>query len=156
MHVHRKRNAQSLYDVHYGPNMTPMVDVVMVILIFFMAGTVILGPEWFLRSSLPVVGEGDPNAPQPQRARLRLAGDVENGVTVAISIDDGAEMAPMSLGLAEDYLARLAGDQPAAGLVVLVQPEKTVAYDAVVRLHETCARLGIERVGIVPGTPPTR
>src|SRR5215813_7077601 len=52
----RRRNAQALYDQHYGPNMTPMVDVVMVILIFFMASTAFLGPEWFLKTHLPRAG----------------------------------------------------------------------------------------------------
>jgi len=37
----------------FGPNMTPMVDVVLVILIFFMASTAFIGPEWFLRAALP-------------------------------------------------------------------------------------------------------
>src|SRR6056297_968705 len=37
----------------FGPNMTPMVDVVLVILIFFMAATTIAGQEWFLRTDLP-------------------------------------------------------------------------------------------------------
>ena len=37
----------------FGPNMTPMVDVVLVILIFFMAATTIVGQEWFLKADLP-------------------------------------------------------------------------------------------------------
>ena len=37
----------------FGPNMTPMVDVVLVILIFFMAATTIVGQEWFLSADLP-------------------------------------------------------------------------------------------------------
>ena len=36
--------------VNVGPNMTPMVDVVMCILIFFMLGTSLASPELFLKS----------------------------------------------------------------------------------------------------------
>ena len=41
---------------HVGPNMTPMVDVVMVILIFFMTWMSFVGAEWFLRTALPKQG----------------------------------------------------------------------------------------------------
>ncbi|MFZ4431104.1 MAG: biopolymer transporter ExbD [Phycisphaerales bacterium] len=54
-HGFRNRSARATHESHYGPNMTPMVDVVMVILIFFMASAAILGPEWFIKSNLPVM-----------------------------------------------------------------------------------------------------
>ena len=40
---------------HVGPNMTPMVDVVMCILIFFMLGATFLSPEMFLTSNMPAI-----------------------------------------------------------------------------------------------------
>lgn len=43
----------------FGPNMTPMVDVVLVILIFFMAAATIAGHEWFLRTDLPEAQDPD-------------------------------------------------------------------------------------------------
>ncbi|MEZ6319152.1 MAG: biopolymer transporter ExbD [Phycisphaerales bacterium] len=49
----RERGALAVHELHFGPNMTPMVDVVMVILIFFMASTALLGPEWFIRAHVP-------------------------------------------------------------------------------------------------------
>ncbi len=54
MSAHFKR--RSVLDRAPGsgvPNMTPMVDVTLVILIFFMASATIAGPEWFLRAELP-------------------------------------------------------------------------------------------------------
>ena len=46
--------------VHYdsGPNMTPLVDVVMVILIFLMLAGSFVGAEHFLASSLPATDSG--------------------------------------------------------------------------------------------------
>ncbi|MCP2732564.1 biopolymer transporter ExbD, partial [Limnofasciculus baicalensis] len=58
-HPSRKRNALAQHDLHYGPNMTPMVDVVMVILVFFMASAVFLGPEWYLKTAIPEVRKGE-------------------------------------------------------------------------------------------------
>lgn len=51
----RKLNRRSVFDKanqRSGPMMTPMVDVVLVILIFFMASTTIAGYEWFLEAGL--------------------------------------------------------------------------------------------------------
>src|SRR5829696_7306059 len=46
--------------VHYdsGPNMTPLVDVVMVILIFLMLAGKFGANEWFLTSNIPIKTKG--------------------------------------------------------------------------------------------------
>src|SRR5881392_3821299 len=46
--------------IHYdsGPNMTPMVDIVMVILIFLMLAGSFVGSEHFLVSNLPISQAG--------------------------------------------------------------------------------------------------
>ena len=51
----RRRAALDVWSMNFGPSMTPMVDVVLVILIFFMASASFVGPEWFLRAALPVL-----------------------------------------------------------------------------------------------------
>jgi biopolymer transport protein ExbD len=61
---------QGAKKVHYdsGPNMTPLVDVVMVILIFLMlTGTFGLG-EHYLASSLPIRPQGGGPADKPKSA----------------------------------------------------------------------------------------
>src|SRR5215213_7135311 len=52
-------------QVHYdsGPNMTPLVDVVMVILIFLMLAGSFEKGGWFLQSSMPIKKEGGAGAP---------------------------------------------------------------------------------------------
>jgi len=54
-------------QVHYdsGPNMTPLVDVVMVILIFLMLAGSFSGAEHFLVSNLPLSQSGAGGAPIP-------------------------------------------------------------------------------------------
>lgn len=140
-----RRNAQAQYDAHHGPNMTPMVDVVMVILIFFMASTAFLGPEWFLRSALPVVGPGGGAQDDTRRVRIELAPGPDASTTQARVAD--AE--PMTMDRLADYMDALVKVTPPAKVVALIAPDPRVAYDDVVRVHELCARLGIEKVGIV-------
>lgn len=139
----RRRSAQGLYDLHHGPNMTPMVDVVMVILIFFMASAALLGPEWFLRSHLPTPAAGTPD-PRAVTIRVRLV-----GTQAALTINSAPELSPMDLLAAEGVIASRTLDAGAARITVIVQPEADAPYDHVVRIHETCAELGIERVGLV-------
>src|SRR5947199_9715468 len=53
--------------IHYdaGPNMTPLVDIVMVILIFLMLCGSFVGNEHFLVSNLPISQGGLGNVPPP-------------------------------------------------------------------------------------------
>ena len=120
----RRRSALAVHDHHVGPNMTPMVDVVMVILIFFMASASIVGPQWLLTSALP-----------NRKAAPPAPGEVINNQPPGNPADIPAE------------LANAAGQDPAK-LVVIVKPEGDVPYEDVVRMHEACQRLGIAKVGV--------
>jgi len=51
----KKKKGPMKKMAHVGPNMTPMVDVVMCILIFFMLGSSFVMPELFLKSSMPAI-----------------------------------------------------------------------------------------------------
>lgn len=145
----RHRGALRRWELRFGPNMTPMVDIVMVILIFFMAATALLGPEWFLRSALPSTGAGAPPAPAdpfalpPAQFDLRLSVDTD-GRTVA----DGVG-ARMSLDELEAQLAALGADAGSGGIIVLIAPTDGVPYRDVVRVHDACSRAAIMQVGLL-------
>src|SRR5215210_161685 len=53
--------------IHYdsGPNMTPLVDVVMVILIFLMMAGSFTQGGWFLQSTAPIKHSGGPKVELP-------------------------------------------------------------------------------------------
>ncbi|MDX2131238.1 MAG: biopolymer transporter ExbD [Planctomycetota bacterium] len=144
--THRMRSARALYEAHHGPNMTPMVDVVMVILIFFMTSATIMGPEWFIRSALPAPAAGPaPTDAPPTRVRVQLGFDGVSRVGVG---DAPLRAAPFDT--IEVYLRDEVGRVGAERLVVTVEPAPGAPYADVVRVHEWCAALGITRVGIVP------
>jgi biopolymer transport protein ExbD len=145
----RKRNAQSLYEAHYGPNMTPMVDVVMVILIFFMASTAFLGPEWFLKTNLPVRGTPPAGAPEPTRVTVGLSISDEGQTLVSIGAVAGLAMTELEARIVEQ--ANASGPD---NLVVMVSPGPGVPYEDVVQVHEVCARAGIAKVGLVEPQAP--
>lgn len=153
----RRRGALHARSLHFGPTMTPMVDVVMVILVFFMASAAFVGPEWFLRALVPLrtppAGAGTPPTPA-QHVRQELVLDLSaDGRTIV----RGLSLTAASLDEAESALASLVDDPSndlASHLELVIRPSPRVPYRDVVRLHEAATRLGIARVGLGDFTPP--
>jgi biopolymer transport protein ExbD len=145
----RRRDALHNYSLHFGPNMTPMVDVVMVILIFFMASAAFLGNEWFLRAAIPFEsGRGkdpskrnDPLELPPTRIDVALDTDPD-GTTVVSFL--GSSRVTM-----EQFEARIAAMKSGAtsNIEVILRPTARVPYRDVVRAHAACDAVGIYKVG---------
>lgn len=165
MSPRRRRSALEIYQAHFGPNMTPMVDVVMVILVFFMASAVVLGPDWFIRAALPIRATTAP-ASHDSLVRVELAlkaGDEsEGGTRVSAlylgSVPGDTRLPPPPTGLPLDglgaWLGELARGVGPDRLVVAITPAPNVPYQDVVSAHEACAAAGIERTGIAASQRP--
>lgn len=151
----RQRSALHLHEMHFGPNMTPMVDVVMVILIFFMASASFAGGEWFLRTAIPreakaatpPESEGDPFALPPARFEITLSRD--GGRTIA----SGEGIRPVDIADLPAQLAALARGAPAADIVLVIRSEGDVPYGDVIRAHDAAAAAGIPKVGLMDAPP---
>jgi biopolymer transport protein ExbD len=143
----RRRDARTAYDLHHGPNMTPMVDVVMVILIFFMASTVILGTEMLLAAGL------EPEAPPATEPDPRFA--IQRPVfEIAITVTDSGP-AVNGLGLASAPISALgpvarafAADAGAGSVRMVIVPDNTVPYEAVVRVQDILRDAGLGSIGL--------
>ncbi|MBK9187923.1 MAG: biopolymer transporter ExbD [Phycisphaerales bacterium] len=139
-----RRNAAAQFDLHYGPNMTPMVDVTLVILIFFMASAAFLGPEWFVKAALPVRGSVPATQQQLTHLRVVLTRAADGSMLAGVGDRTGLTTATLEAFIASQALAH--GRE---NVVVVVEPAPDVSYDAVVRVHEICARAGV-RAGLAP------
>lgn len=142
----RRRNALHQWHLHFGPNMTPMVDVVMVILVFFMASTAFIGPEWLLR-----IGLAEQTPPESAGFRLGPA-----DLVVRLSVVEG-QVRVDGLGLSGAGLESLeaAATQAAASLGsatsqthMILEPTDVVPYEAVVRAQEIFVSAGFAHVAI--------
>jgi biopolymer transport protein ExbD len=146
-----RRDALHRWSLHFGPNMTPMVDVVMVILIFFMASAAFMGEEWFLRAAIPIPAPAGRAAerpllePPPLRIDVSLDAD-EQGRTIASSVALQIEPGPLERVL--ERFASFPKNEVTAGLEVLIKPSARAPYRDVVRIHEACEAVGIVKVGI--------
>jgi biopolymer transport protein ExbD len=155
----RRRNAMAVWDIHFGPNMTPMVDVVMVILIFYMASTSFIGSEWFLRTAIP-----KESAPREQPREQREAVDPfslppaqfeislrrgEDGRTVAT----GAGFGLLALDELPPRLMELARGTGAEDLALVIRADAAVPYGDVIRVHDAATGAGIAKVGLMDTAP---
>jgi biopolymer transport protein ExbD len=158
----RRRDARHSWELHYGPNMTPMVDVVMVILIFFMASASFVGAEWFLKTAIPKqaaaeqppkTDQGDPYKLAPAKFEVTLSPGADGRTAVSGPGFEGLKMADLPVRLKE-----LAAGVTSEDLVLVIRPEAGVPYGDVIRAHDAAASAGIAKVGLMdappPGTPP--
>jgi len=142
----RKRNALHTWELHFGPNMTPMVDVVMVILVFFMASTAFIGPEWLLRVGLAERDLAGESGFQLGPAELVVRLEVEQGAIVVSGL--GLVGRPLAeLGPAVTDAARQLGGAIKQTHIVL-EPGDAVPYEAVVQAQDELAVAGFEHVAI--------
>jgi biopolymer transport protein ExbD len=155
----RRRSAMAVWEMHFGPNMTPMVDVVMVILIFYMASTSFIGSEWFLRTALPKEPAAaprqdrsreadDPFSVPPAQFELTLRRGAE-GRTVA----SGPAFGAVSLAELPSRLAELARGTGAEDLALVIRADGGVPYGDVVRAHDAATSAGITKVGLMDTAP---
>ncbi|MES2718641.1 MAG: biopolymer transporter ExbD [Pseudomonadota bacterium] len=117
-------------------NMVPFIDVMLVLLIIFMA-------------TAPMISTGIVDLPTVGKAAQRPSSVVE----VIVGADeklrlrlDGADPKTTSLrALAADVQALQAGN---AQVPVVISAEKTVKYEAVVRAMDALQKSGVQRVGL--------
>lgn len=148
----RRRSALHSWELHFGPNMTPMVDVVMVILIFFMASATFAGSEWFLRTAIPKPAaetpakdaSGDPFKLPPARFELNLTRGTDGRTIVGGQGFDPAPISELPARLAD--LAR--GTSP-DDIILVIRAAPDVPYNDVIRAHDAATSAGITKVGLM-------
>lgn len=136
----------------YGPNLAPMVDVVLVILIFFMASVVFVGPEWFLPAALP--HERTPDEPE-SKDPYALPDPTLN---VRVSFNQGtpvvAGLGPGTVAL-DDFethaRAQLAGTNPQS-IKIRLSAVPGVPWQHVVTTQDILTRVGIRQIALDPST----
>ncbi|MEQ8318106.1 MAG: biopolymer transporter ExbD [Phycisphaerales bacterium] len=132
----------------YGPNLAPMVDVVLVILIFFMASIVFVGPEWFLPAAIP--GQRT----QAEQATPDPFALPDPTLNVRVSLVDGA---PVVSGLGAGRVSlddfephartQLTGLDPSA-IKVRLGAEAGVVWQHVVTAQDVLTRVGVRQIAL--------
>ena len=141
--------------IHYdaGPNMTPLVDVVMVILIFLMlTGTFAVG-EHFLKSNLPITIEGSSkvteNVPkdEPMEIFVRSPGDSDQAWIAdvgGVTIRSDAEALERRLTTMLDNFK--AAGKPVDKIQVVITPTPFTRWQHLVNVYQSVLAAKYEKV----------
>jgi biopolymer transport protein ExbD len=149
--------------IHYdsGPNMTPLVDVVMVILIFLMLTGSFGAVARFLPSSMPIKVEGKgnldkdkiPKIPDPQ-LEVFVNTNSDHSVYTARLTDgvqyvNGVAQSGKTLvqALTEKRVAHQAGGKSADTLQVVICPKKDTSFEQIMLVYQAAMAAECPKIG---------
>ncbi len=142
-------------QVHYdsGPNMTPLVDVVMVILIFLMLAGSFESGGWFLQSSMPIKKEGgvaappDPSKIPDEPLDIRVDNSADGFRVRAGDISTQGDRAQLKALLEQKRKQFEATGTPPSRVQVVLMPGRNVKYNNLITVYEAALRAGFTKVG---------
>ena len=145
--------------VHYdsGPNMTPLVDVVMVILIFLMLAGSFAGAEHYLVSNLPVRQNGGGNAAPsavPDDPPLTISVDnnaTQDGYVAHIDQYSASDKEKLAAVLTAQRDKMSAIGQTPDKVQVVISPGNHVRWKYVTEVFETAQGLNFNKIGFSTG-----
>ena len=143
-------------QVHYdsGPNMTPLVDIVMVILIFLMLAGTFGESAVYLASSLPIKSSGGSGGVEagelaPVILEVRIDPDSTHGFKITA---DNIRRYGTTEGLQEAFEQKMRDYEKVAGtkvedIQVVLFPAKSVRYEHVAKVYEAALKAKFKKVG---------
>ena len=148
---------QGAKKVHYdsGPNMTPLVDVVMVILIFLMLAGSFGGAEHYLVSNLPIKQTGPGGQPPPPGfvpdEPLDIRVDNNRTADGYVARTTTGNIVAADADTLSTRLARLRDELERAGktkdkIQVVISPGKSVKYKYLVEVYEAALEAQFTKV----------
>ena len=117
--------------IHADINVTPLVDVCLVLLIIFMVMTPLMVTG--LPVQLPRVGTADVLAKQPMQVTLR---------------DDGTVWVGGNVVRTDEVAGALAQERAKSDRPLVVRADKTISYGEVAKLLAACREAGFSNIGL--------
>jgi biopolymer transport protein ExbD len=146
---------QGAKKVHYdsGPNMTPLVDVVMVILIFLMMCGSFSQGGWFLQSSVPIRSEGGakadvtPGLVPDEPLEVRIDNSADGFRVLAGDIRSSGDKEQLRAALEQKRVQYERVGTAKEKVQVVLMPGRNVKYENIVAVYEAALRAGFSKVG---------
>lgn len=137
-----------------GPNMTPLVDVVMVILIFLMLVGTFTSGEWFLQQSSSVFSVASSKTTQPPPADfipdepivVRVSYRTPDTYVAQVEGFTTSDPAALSVKLKEMRAALLAVGKPLDKMTVVIQPQPNVLHRQYMQVYEAALAAQFKKV----------
>ena len=159
---------------HVGPNMTPMVDIVMCILIFFMLSMTFTGSELFLTSNMVVGEKGlgtEKKTVDMPAVRVELTMKLQEGGTTIVKADTARFAGWLQVGRPDsekdetkretetglnDRIAAELRSLHDAGLsddaLVILRPRGEIPYSDVIKVYDACMKARFAKVAFGPAS----
>ncbi len=137
--VSRGRGRRTISEI----NMVPFIDVMLVLLIIFMVTAPLITPS---NIDLPSVGRA---AKQPDEVIQIIIGKDE--ILRLKTPSAGADAAQVAI---KDIANQVKRAQAGKSIAVVISADKTVKYEAVVKVMDNLQRAGVQRVGLSVQTAP--
>ena len=142
-------------QVHYdsGPNMTPLVDVVMVILIFLMMCGSFSQGGWFLQSTVPIKAKGGPQVEAPpglipdEPLEVRIDNSSDGFRVLAGDIRSSGDKEQLRAALEQKRVQYERVGTPKEKVQVVLMPGRNVKYENIVAVYEAARRAQFSKVG---------
>ena len=145
---------QGAKKIHYdsGPNMTPLVDVVMVILIFLMLAGQFVGQEHYLISNLPLSQSGagaqkiPPGFIPDEPIDIRVDSPTPDAFVATAGRIRTGDIDVLTQQLKNMRLALFAAGKDDDHLQVKIGPAKNVKYRFLIQVYEAALNAGYKKV----------
>lgn len=148
-------------SVHYdsGPNMTPLVDVVMVLLIFLMLAGTFTGTEHFLVSTLPYTKAGGgrtapPPGGFPEDVPLEIRVDTTSGRDGFVArvgqyqSNNEQKLQADLVQMRQQFAAQLG--KGTDKIQIKISPGANVKYEHLIKVYEAALRAEFTKIGFTP------
>jgi biopolymer transport protein TolR len=131
--AHRGQRRRALNEI----NMVPFIDVMLVLLIIFMVTAPLITPSLI---DLPSVGKA---AKQPDKVVQVLVAKDER-----LEVKSGDRTTAMNLKDIAPAVLQAQSGSPPGSVAVVISADRSVKYEAVVKVMDTLQRAGVQRVGL--------
>jgi len=147
---------QGAKKVHYdsGPNMTPLVDVVMCLLIFLMMVGQFISAEHYLQTKIPFTQSGARGTPPPpgtvpdEPLDIRVDPDPRDPAGFRARVGDlvASDAATLAAGLKQRRAALLGTGIRDDKISVVISPGKNVKYKNLIAVYEAALTAQLKKI----------
>ena len=147
-----KHRAIETEEAQAGFQIAPMIDVVFVIMLFFMvmAGAVKVQRE--LKSALPGIAPASPDAPQEMPDEIIVAVEESGAVTLNEEELDNPDSKPMPNFTSSLTRLKQEADNRGAKVLVTIQAEEQAKYERVIDVLNALAKAKVANVTFTVGS----
>jgi biopolymer transport protein ExbD len=136
------------------PNLTPVVNVAMVVLVVFMLTASFIEPQPYMQSRVALVEQGGTAEYSATDEPLRVLVDIDASTPSQFRVfigSDSAATGEEALALFEQRAAALGGtEQELADTQVEISPQRNVIWQHLITVYEAAQRAGFSSITFTP------